>query len=60
MTKRLTVYNCSAVKKTATHREKRYTTTTKVCVTTHIDIHPPRGKTGTSWEHTNTRSVSKY
>jgi len=27
---------------------------------THMDIHPPRGKTGASLEHTNTRSISKY
>ena len=52
--------NCSTVKKTATHSEKQYmATTTTVCATTHMDIHPPRGKTGASWEHTNTRSVSK-
>ena len=40
--------------------EKQNTaTTTTVCATTHMDIQPPRGKTGASWEHTNTRSVSK-
>ena len=52
--------NSSAEKKTATNSEKQYTaTTTTVCATTNMDIHPPRGKTGASWEHTNTRSVSK-
>ena len=60
MTKRLTVNNSSAEKKTATHSEKQYTATTTVCATTHMDIHPPKGKTGAKWEHTNTRSVSKY
>ena len=49
----------SEVKKSATHTEKQYMATTTVFATTHMDIHPPRGKTGARWEHTNTRSVSK-
>jgi hypothetical protein len=43
---------------TATNNEKQYTATTTVCATTHTDIHPPGGKTGARWEHTNTQSVS--
>ena len=49
--------NSSAEKKTATHSEKQYRATATVCATTYMDIHPPRGKTGASWEHTNTRSA---
>jgi len=52
------VNNSSAEKKTATHSEKQHRATT-VCATTHIGIHPPRSKTGASWEHTNTRGISK-
>jgi len=52
------VNNSSAVKKTATHSEKQYRATTG-CATTHMDIHPPRGKTGASREHANIQSISK-
>jgi len=41
------------------YSEKQNTATATVCTATHMDIHPPRGKTGASWEHTNTRSVNK-
>jgi len=39
---------CNTVKELATHGEKQYMTTTAVFATTHMEIHPLRGKTGTS------------
>ena len=50
---------CNTVKELAIQSEKQYVATT-VCATNHMEIHPPRGKTGTSWEHTNIRSVRDH
>ena len=58
----LTVKSTSAVQDTT----KSYNTSAQLRTdetrgaTTHMDIHPPRGKTGAGWKHTNTQSISKY